>query len=104
VSLVRKVADEIRITIFFKSFGVKKINELVVTNKKVTDNYVGLVTSGLGQDVAYGPPVGYPIRNNRLCSYSSCFAIHDWTHLYRPVALHIFLPDPVTVVVIVLRN
>jgi hypothetical protein len=33
VALVRKAADEIRIAIFFKSFGVKKVNELVTSNK-----------------------------------------------------------------------
>jgi hypothetical protein len=55
VVLVRKAADEIRITIYFKSFGVKKINELVVSGKKLADNFAGLVTSGLGLDVTRGP-------------------------------------------------
>jgi hypothetical protein len=35
VALVRKAADEIKITIFFKSLGVKKINELVVPTNKL---------------------------------------------------------------------
>jgi hypothetical protein len=43
---------------FFKSFGVKKIYELVVPSNKLTDNFVGLVTSGLEPDVACRPPVG----------------------------------------------
>jgi hypothetical protein len=43
---------------FFKSFGVKKINELVVTSNKFSNNFAGLVTSGLGPDVILGPPVG----------------------------------------------
>jgi hypothetical protein len=58
VALVRRAADEIIITNFFKSFGVKKINELVTTSNKLTNNFSGLVTSGLGMDVARGPPVG----------------------------------------------
>jgi hypothetical protein len=56
VALVLKAADEIRITICFKSFGVKKINELVATSNKLTNNFAGLITSGLGLDVARGPP------------------------------------------------
>jgi hypothetical protein len=55
VALVRKAADE-TITIFFKSFGVIKINELVVISNKLTNNFAGLVTSGFGSDVARGPP------------------------------------------------
>jgi hypothetical protein len=58
VALVRKAAYEVRITIFFKSFGVRKINELVVIGKKLTNNFACLITSGLGPDVAHGPPVG----------------------------------------------
>jgi hypothetical protein len=57
VVLVRKAADEIRITIFL-SFGGKKINKLVVTVNKLTNNFADLVTRGLGQDVTRGPPVG----------------------------------------------
>jgi hypothetical protein len=51
VELVRKATEEVKITIFLKSFGVKKINELVVTSNKLTNNFVGLVASGLGPDV-----------------------------------------------------
>jgi hypothetical protein len=59
VALVRKASDEIRITIFFfKSCGVKKINELVVITNKLTNNFAGQVTSGLGSDVARKLPVG----------------------------------------------
>jgi hypothetical protein len=57
-ALVRKTTDEVRITNFFKSFGVEKINELVVTSYKLTNNFAGLITNGLGPDVARGPPVG----------------------------------------------
>jgi hypothetical protein len=56
VALVRKAADEIRITIFFTSFGAEKINELVASNK-LTNNFAALVTSGQGPDVARGSPV-----------------------------------------------
>jgi hypothetical protein len=58
VALVRKAADKIIIAIFFKSFGIKKINELVVTCNKLTNNFVGLFASGLRPDVARGGPVG----------------------------------------------
>jgi hypothetical protein len=48
---------------FFKSFGAKKINELVVTSNKL-NNFAGLVTSGLESDVARGLPVGpHSFRN-----------------------------------------
>jgi hypothetical protein len=33
------------------------MNELVVTSNKLTNNFAGLVASGLGPDVASGPPV-----------------------------------------------
>jgi hypothetical protein len=57
--VLRKAADEIRIVIFFyKSFRVNKLNELVVTSNKLTNNFAGLVTSYLGSDMARGPPVG----------------------------------------------
>jgi hypothetical protein len=47
VELVLKTADEIRtIFFFFKSFGVKRINDLVVTGQKSINNFAGLVTSG----------------------------------------------------------
>jgi hypothetical protein len=58
VPLVRKAADKIRITIFFTFFGMNNVNELVVTSKNFTNNFAGLVTNGLGSDVARGPPVG----------------------------------------------
>jgi hypothetical protein len=58
VILVRKAAEETRITIFFKSFRGKNINEDVGTSNQLTNNFAGLVTSGLGPDVAFGPPVG----------------------------------------------
>jgi hypothetical protein len=57
VALVRKAAYEIRIT-FSRFFGENKINELVVTSNKLTNNFTSLVTSSLGLDVALGPPVG----------------------------------------------
>jgi hypothetical protein len=52
----RKAAGEIKI-ICLKSFGVKKINEFVVINRELTNNFAGLVTGGLRPDVAHGPPV-----------------------------------------------
>jgi hypothetical protein len=57
VALVRKAADKIRITMFFKPFRVRKIYELVVTNK-LTNNFTGLVTSGLRPDEACGTSDG----------------------------------------------
>jgi hypothetical protein len=50
-ALVRKAADEIRFTAFFRSFGTKKVKDLVVTGNKLTNDFAGLVTSR-------GPPVG----------------------------------------------
>jgi hypothetical protein len=58
--LSRKAADEISITISFKSFGVKKTNGIVVTCNKLTNNFAGLLTSGLGLDMARRPPDGSP--------------------------------------------
>jgi hypothetical protein len=58
VALVHKAADKIRITIFFKSSRIKKINELVITSYKLTNNFTGLVTNGLRLDVVCGLPVG----------------------------------------------
>jgi hypothetical protein len=55
VALVRKVADKIRITIFFSNSST---NELVVTSNKLTNNFAGLVTSDLAPDETRGPPVG----------------------------------------------
>jgi hypothetical protein len=52
VALFRKATDEIRITVFFISLRTKKINELVITSNKLTNNFAGLVTSSLGPDVA----------------------------------------------------
>jgi hypothetical protein len=40
----------------FKYFGVNKINETAVTTKKLTNNFAGLVSSGLRPDVASRPP------------------------------------------------
>jgi hypothetical protein len=56
VTLVRKAADETRITIV-KSFRISKVNELVVTRNKLTYTFTGLVISGAGPDVARGLPV-----------------------------------------------
>lgn len=55
MTLVHDVTDDI-ITIFFRSFGVKKVNECVVISNKLTDKFAGLVLSGLGPVVARGPP------------------------------------------------
>jgi hypothetical protein len=42
VTFVRKAADAIRIT-FFKSFGVNKVNELIVRGNKLTRIFTGVV-------------------------------------------------------------
>jgi hypothetical protein len=42
----------------YKSYKIRKINELTVTSNKSTDNFAGLLTSGLKPDVTRGPPVG----------------------------------------------
>jgi hypothetical protein len=59
VTLVRKAVYGKRITTFFKIFGVKNINEPLVTNNKLTNNFSGLVTSSLEPDVARERPVGH---------------------------------------------
>jgi hypothetical protein len=56
VKLVNKAAEEIRIAIF-KSFVIKKINDLVTTSNKLTDNLQGGLASDLESDVAHGSPV-----------------------------------------------
>jgi hypothetical protein len=58
VALGHKAADKIRIAIFFRILRSEKNNELVVTSNKLTNNFAGLVTSGLRPDVARRPPVG----------------------------------------------
>lgn len=45
--------------ILLKSFRANKINEIMVTSKKVATNCTCLVTSVLGQYVTRGPPVGH---------------------------------------------
>jgi hypothetical protein len=57
VAFAHKAADEIRMVTFFKSFGVKKINELGLTCNRLTKNFAYLVTSSLRPDVAPGLPV-----------------------------------------------
>jgi hypothetical protein len=57
VALVQKAAYEIRNN-FFRSFRMKKLNELAGISNKLTNNSRCLVTSGIGQRVAYGLPVG----------------------------------------------
>jgi hypothetical protein len=43
---------------FSKSLEVTKINEIVVTSKKLVNRFAGAVASGLVPDVARRPPVG----------------------------------------------
>jgi hypothetical protein len=64
MALECKTTDELRITITFKSFRVTKINELVVTSNKLTNSFVGLLTSGLGPDVV----VGHLLDHADICS------------------------------------
>jgi hypothetical protein len=39
---------------FFISFRVNKTRKLVATSNELTHKFSGLITSGLGPDVAYG--------------------------------------------------
>jgi hypothetical protein len=64
---------------FFKSFGIKKLNELVVTNNILTDNFVDLVTSGLGPDVPAGRQLDYPVVYNE-----TSVSVHKHCHSSRP--------------------
>lgn len=53
VSRRGKAADEIRVTFLqILQYNLKKMNELVVTAKILTDNFAGMVTSGRGPDGA----------------------------------------------------
>jgi hypothetical protein len=47
-----------RITIILESFRVKKINELLVTSKKLTNNFTVMVIIVLWPDMAREPLVG----------------------------------------------
>jgi hypothetical protein len=47
MALVCKATDELRITIFFASFDVMEINELVVTNVKLTNSSTILAINNL---------------------------------------------------------
>jgi hypothetical protein len=61
-----------RTTIFFRSFDVNKINNLVITSNKL-NNLWAMVTSGVGLDVACRPPVGHAgICNNKICFCCLC--------------------------------
>jgi hypothetical protein len=53
VTLERKATGRDKDKNFSKSSRVKKTDELV----KVINNFIGVVTSGFGPDVAFGPPV-----------------------------------------------
>jgi hypothetical protein len=55
VTLVRKADKDKNHDFFFRSFGVKKINEFVETRNTLTNNFASFVTSDLGPDVACGP-------------------------------------------------
>jgi hypothetical protein len=55
VELVRKAAEENYD--FFKSLGVKKVNELAATSNKLTNHFTGTATSGLGPGVDRELPV-----------------------------------------------
>jgi hypothetical protein len=48
VAFVRKAADEIKIMTFFKSSGIKIMNDHVVVSNNLKKYFSVLVTSGLG--------------------------------------------------------
>jgi hypothetical protein len=58
--------EEMRIITFFKSFGAKEINTLVVTSNKLTNNFAGLVTSGLGPMWPAGCQFHHAVLTNQL--------------------------------------
>lgn len=74
---VHKAADEIRITISFRSCGAKKINELVITSNKLS-NFGCLVTNDLTPGVACGPLVGPRV-------YRTCLGNSSLYGAYRGV-------------------
>jgi hypothetical protein len=44
--------------LFLKTFGTNTMNELQVTGNKLTNNFMGHVTSGFGPDIAHRLPAG----------------------------------------------
>lgn len=71
----RKAEDEIRIDIC-KSFGIKKISKLIVSGNKLTNKFAFLVASGLGPELARGPPVHYvPVDCRHNVSYFRCLGL-----------------------------
>lgn len=66
MTLVREVADEIRIAIFL-FFKTKKINEFIVTNNKLANNFARLVTGAFELDVA------------RRSQFDHAILCHIWT-------------------------
>jgi hypothetical protein len=66
VALDREAANKASITFFFKSFEVKKINKFVITSNKLTNNFAGLVTSGLGPDATRGRQFDHTAVENLL--------------------------------------
>lgn len=57
MTIVREAADDIRIMLFFKLLGIKKISHLVVTSKKLRNNFVGVVTNSFAPNVVRRLPV-----------------------------------------------
>jgi hypothetical protein len=51
-----EAADEIRMNMFFQTVRSTEPCQVAVTSNILTDNFVGLVTSGQGPDMASGPP------------------------------------------------
>jgi hypothetical protein len=60
VALVRKAADETRMTITFSNHSEQRkyLNELVVTSYKLTNNFPVIVKSSHGPNVAHGLSIG----------------------------------------------
>lgn len=48
------VQQQMKTRVYFKSFGVKIRNEHVAIRKKSTNNFAGMVTTGVGADLLAG--------------------------------------------------
>jgi hypothetical protein len=57
VALVHKTADKIKAIFFHIPQSIEK-REFVVMSKKLTNNFMGLVTNGCGLDVTLEPSLG----------------------------------------------
>jgi hypothetical protein len=85
VALVHKASDEKRIVFFFKSFRTKEIKEVLLTIKKLANNFAFQAKSDLRKFVASYPRVGrrwYLLNDEEEISIHLVFIYHHRHQLY----------------------